>query len=393
MWNKEMLLDRPLADDLYGPGGYHKGPDDLYGVEVELEGKNICNPGVDLQRLWAQHDDGSLRARNPGDEKIEYVLAKPLGLADTLVATAGLFNYLNKAPAEVYDSYRTSIHVHVNCLNESQRVIANFIALAIITDELFVSLNGEHRQGNNFCLRASDAEGMVHMLVKSVEDYGQIYQLNQEHRYSSVNVAALKKFGTIEFRSMECTTNFNRMSDWIRTLHNLKLAAREFKDPREIIQVFSGLGPVQFLWRVLGHQSLQYAAVPQVENMLFRGMRLAQDFAFCSDWKTKKADAADKPQAAKRGIYGGRYQQIDEPVPRPAERVLPRMERDNPVQFEEDVARLARDANVPFAIAYNAVRDRELERDRRAAAAAAQPAPAVRPRAAGIPRPDDWGRR
>lgn len=262
----------------------------MFGLEIELEGRNIVTSDPDILTYWGQHNDGSLR-KNPkfeDSQTIEYVFRKPFNMKDTEDALSRLFKYLNQSKkVVVFESYRTSIHVHVNCMNDSIRTIVNFITLAAIFDELFVSQNGQTRIGNNFCLRTRDAEGQIADLIHSITShYGgsPFHSISQNNRYSSVNVASLNKFGTIEFRSLECTTDYDRVMHWIRTLQALKEAARGYKDPVDIIAAFSKKGPLAFTTSTLGPQAAYYTKVPEFQDMLHVGMRLAQDFAYCSEW-------------------------------------------------------------------------------------------------------------
>lgn len=285
---KPMRLGRQLYRDV--PVNYQNSSKypDAYGVEVELEGQKIIAGANDPQiaTYWAAHPDNSLRNHKDGKpcDAIEYVLRMPYSLDDTTKAIDRLFNYLNSPQVTVYESYRTSIHVHLNFCMETHRTIYNFITLAIILDELLVSQNGEHRIGNNFCLRACDALGQVKMLIDSVENGNELFGHGHSERYSSINFAALTKFGTIEFRSLECTTHKGRLMHWINTLAQIKKAAKGFDNPTYIISMFSQMGPKAFLQNILGQYAFKYSLVPGFEHMLHDGMRIAQDFAYCSTW-------------------------------------------------------------------------------------------------------------
>lgn len=258
---------------------------DVFGIEVELEGKNLINAPEDVLAYWAQHNDNSLRKLHPGDEAIEYVSRFPYDLKHTEKAIDILFKFLNSAPTKVYESYRTSIHVHMNFGLENFRTIYNFMALALLLDELLVSQNGAHRIGNNFCLRAKDAMGQVVSLTNSIEHGKGIFALDKTQRYSSINFASLLKFGSIEFRSLECTTHQGRLMHWINTLARLKEKAKTFSNPIEIIQQYSQMGPHAFLVSILGPFALKYNNVQDMEDMLHNGMRIMQDYAYCSAWK------------------------------------------------------------------------------------------------------------
>ena len=271
---------------------------DSYGIEVELEGQNFVNPPDSVLMYWFCHKDGSLRIKNLGDSAIEYVSRQPFPIEQTHQAITELFNYLTSPGVMVYDSYRTSIHVHINFGMETFRTVYNFMTLSLILDELLVSQNGPHRIGNNFCLRARDALGQVQSLIHSIQKNNNFFDIPHSDRYSSINFAALTKFGSIEFRSLECTTHEGRLLHWIGTLGEMKAKSKGFQNPVEVIQQFSLLGPKNFLTMILGPYASKYLSVDGFEEMLFNGMRIAQDLAYCSQWN--ELNQADLDAAKER---------------------------------------------------------------------------------------------
>jgi Putative amidoligase enzyme len=283
-----MDLDARLSDNIPIQREALMSPDS-FGVEVEVEGKNLGNITNAVDQYWNIIDDHSLRKLKPGDEAHEYVFRFPLRFEKARDAITTLFEFLNQPSVKVYNSYRTSVHVHVNFGTETLRTIYNFITLSLILDELFVSQNGEHRVGNNFCLRAKDALGQVLMLTNSIKGGHQFFQLGgTAERYSSINFTSLTKFGSVEFRSLECTTHEGRLMHWIGTLDYLKQQAKTYTNPTEIIQQFSSRGPKEFLKTALGPFSHKYLSVPGYELMLMDGMRVAQDLAYCSTWSERR---------------------------------------------------------------------------------------------------------
>lgn len=282
MYTSPMFLEDKLVNHV--PVQHAAMTADVFGIEVELEGKNILDPPAAVNNYWGCHNDNSLRKLKPGDECIEYVSIMPFDIKSTEKAIHVLFEYLNSPGVEVYESYRTSIHVHVNFAMESFRTILNFMIISIILDELLVSQNGEHRIGNNFCLRSRDAMGQIVSLVNSIETGHVFFNLHANDRYSSINFASLMKFGSVEFRSMECNTHEGRVMHWINTLAQMKTSAKKFKNPAEVISIFSNQGPSQFLANILGPYAIKYINVEGHEEMLRNGARIAQDLAFCSTW-------------------------------------------------------------------------------------------------------------
>lgn len=306
MYVKPMYLEEILGDNLgvYFPDSVKVH--ELFGIEVELEGKGgIAKPTDKIFADWTVTNDGSLRKLNPGDEAIEYVTRVPRNRLRTTKSLMNLMEFLTSPGKVVYDSYRTSIHVHVNCMADKMIHVYNFITLCIIFDELLASQNGEHRIGNNFCLRARDAQGQVTDLINSINSHGSISGLQGNWRYSAINFASLIKFGTVEFRSLECTTDVQRIIQWVQVIENMKIASRTFDNPQQIIRGFSQSFSVQdFCKKILGNSAQKYIEVPGYDRMLFEGMRLAQDFAFCSKWVAKEPKAKAQPQAkAKKAVF------------------------------------------------------------------------------------------
>jgi hypothetical protein len=294
MHTHKMDLESKMTDHVLVQAAAKNNPDS-YGIEVELEGKGFMGPPENVGLYWQQTKDGSLRIKAPGDDAVEYITRQPYSMPHIEKAITALFTFLTGPGVKVYDSYRTSIHVHLNFATESFRTIYNFMTISLILDELLVSQNGSHRIGNNFCLRAKDALGQVQSLIYSINNDHQFFDIPGNDRYSSINFASLLKFGSIEFRSLECTTHEGRLLHWIGTLAEIKKKAKTYTNPVSVIQQFSMLGPHQFLTSVLGPYAAKYLAVEGLEDMLFSGMRIAQDLAFCSEWN--ELTQADKDAA------------------------------------------------------------------------------------------------
>lgn len=300
----QLPLHRQLFQDInVHPVAAKNG--DMFGVEVELEGRGLKTKDEDVNKYFTTHADNSLRTLREDSESLEYVFAAPLSYLDTMKAMKSLLNHLNSDKSEVFESYRTSIHVHMNCGIETYRTIYNLITLSIIFDELFVSQNGEHRIGNNFCLRSRDAQAQVLDLAESIKKNGSIYGISQNNRYSSVNFASLIKFGTIEYRSLECTTDFARVKHWIDTIWKLKSSAKTFENPRDVISLYSRESAETFIDTILGESAKFYKAVDGWQSMIKDGIRLAQDFAYSSMWDDMGAKNND--DGKKKVINKGKF--------------------------------------------------------------------------------------
>lgn len=295
-------LDNLVHVDLGVPT--HPAEPDCFGVEVEVEGKGLfIRNNKETTPYWSIGEDGSLRRLMPDDQALEYKFRIPLNMYDTEAALRVLQARLTEPGVQVYPSPRCSVHVHVNMAKETVRTLYNFLCLSFIFEEVFVDLNGKDRAGNNFCLRAKDAEGTTIGMTQAMRDYGSVLtNINQESRYCATNLCSLYRFQTIEFRSLEFTIDQHRIMAWIKTLQAVKEAARRFRDPVEIIEQFSLKGPRRFFLDCMGIVlGSRYLAVERFEQKLWDGVGLIQEFAYCAQWPA--AGAIKKEPEVKKDHY------------------------------------------------------------------------------------------
>lgn len=258
------------------------------GIEVEVEGENLLEK---LPSYWEVHKENSLR----GESK-EYALKRPLLRKSVLPVLKYLKKKLDAKGSHIYDSQRTGVHVHINCQGLPLRQVYNFICLYLLFEDLLVEYAGETRVGNVFCLRAKDAEYFVDQLVDAVQrdDY---HAFHAEHnmRYSSVNVCALWKFNSLEFRALRGTIDPDVIAEWTSFLLAIKDASQGYDNPRGIVEDFSRLGPREFLKKVFPGPLAERLEVPGgVEQVLWGAVRLVQEIAYAVNWRV------DKPQTPRR---------------------------------------------------------------------------------------------
>lgn len=261
---KEFGLRRPVTGDL--------------GIEIEVEGNNL--PHCD--RWWRNEEDGSLK----GEETREYVLDVPQNLAGVRQALDYLDGLYRTHKSRVDDTVRAGVHVHVNCQQLTLTQLYNFITVYLILENVLVHWCGEYREGNLFCLRATDAEYLLAQIKASIKDPRR--QLRQrfhrdELRYASMNLKALGDYGSVEFRAMRGTRDLDLIYKWAETLLGLREFAKTFESPADIIQQFSLGGRDAFMQAALGKNYRDFVCDGQ-EAMLWEGMRNAQDIAYSTDW-------------------------------------------------------------------------------------------------------------
>ncbi len=273
------------------------------GIEIEVEGNKFPKheyegrPAVSpelIPKQWKYHKDGSLR----GDDNAEYVFTKPLKFADVPKAIADLWDMFAKFGSKLDDSNRTSVHVHLNAQKWHLNRLCSFAAIYFSLEELLTEWCGDHRVGNMFCLRAKDAPAIITKLKQFLNDQGSGTLTDGLH-YAGLNVNALIKFGSVEIRALRGCTDAETVLQWVDILHRIYDISGDYHDPRQVIEGFSGEGPMGYLDRILGpHSNVLRAGLSwdnqRVMESLYEGIRLAQDLCYCREWQDYEPVNMDK---------------------------------------------------------------------------------------------------
>lgn len=222
--------------------------DTLLGVEIEVEGcKKTLPPSNNASNYWRKETDDSLR--NNG---AEFVFAEPLYGADVVKA---ITHFCEVARANSYViSERTGLHVHMDVRSMELEQFRNFCVLYALLEKPLYRWIGDRRDQNIHCLSWYTAEG-------DIKAIGQIFKIPAQaasvihtlNRYAGLNLQALEKFGTVEFRHMKTTFDSERIINWINIILCLRKAACAWQDKTEkLISEFRILGPFTFMHRIFG---------------------------------------------------------------------------------------------------------------------------------------------
>lgn len=244
------------------------------GVEVEIEGENLPR----APKQWVSTHDGSLRG-----EGREYVLRVPLSKEDAFKALDSLERAYERNETISYQSIRESVHIHINVQDMEILHLFNFITLYLTLEEILVSYCGPSREGNLFCLRASDAKYLPRALKGLILSKNFRGFADDNFRYASMNISSIPKFGSLEFRAMRGTTDFSEIKTWIELLLLVKNKSFEYLNPTQIIQSVSEAEYETFVRGVLGEYFYLFKD-KDVEGMARRGVRNAQIIAYATDW-------------------------------------------------------------------------------------------------------------
>lgn len=270
-----------------------------YALEIEVEGRSL--PHVD-NRYWVTTQDGSLRG-----EAQEYVSNGPQLKANIPAAIDNLLKHFEDNGSVLDMSYRTSVHVHMNILNLTLEELITLVYLYYVYEELLVKFCGEGRVGNRFSLRLRDAEGILDNVLHAFKDNAGVLRYHagsrqraevygNEVRYSALNLAAIPKFGSLEFRSMRGTTDKDVLLMWVDLLDCLKQAALRFKTAKAIKHYMDNVGVTKLSEEVFGER-LNFIAFENWQNEVAYNASLACAIPFEIAVKKVK-DIPDRAQEA-----------------------------------------------------------------------------------------------
>lgn len=309
------------------------------GLELELEG-NLYQ-GRDLNTvksertgaIWVVHNDGSLR--NGG---LEYVLSTPCYIDEVLPMTEGLFSVLKKNKAEIQQSNRTSTHIHVNVTGMKVSELTSFIALWGVFEPAVIEWCGPLRQSNQFCLSSQDTGGWIpNEWVKALRN-GRFHWDNT-WKYSALNLAAFRTFGSFEFRCMAGADDPKDVYDLARFLWALREEAKKTlpdrvgysvseETPEGLLRRLKTDYSLGIVDRLLEQQDVNYRCIKnfreyQMMSFLYPWSDLKEeiDKKFIQNPFTKKAIGAREARPLRiEDIDWGEpvLQPIDEVIQRPA---------------------------------------------------------------------------
>ena len=257
------------------------------GVEVEIEnveydfhGDHPEIPRLDCFRrcnnselpridgLWNIVRDGSLRRGS------EFIFKEPYKGANIISALESMNNFLsihrrnNMIPIA---SDRCSVHVHLDARDLDEVSLNNLILIYLFVERILFQYVSPTRIKNNYCRPLSDSSFKFTMNeLKSVAINKQIGSLvsiinNSCDKYSALNMRPLTKFGSVEFRHHEGTTDMNKVKEWINIIIAIKVAALKY-DVSKLIA--------------------EYEKSPRnVLSLVFNSTKINQDFLDRFDWE------------------------------------------------------------------------------------------------------------
>lgn len=203
--------------------------DTFVGIEVEVERVGRQAPIFKLPDggfLWGNTEDGSLR--NNGREFVSI----PVKGDEIVFALDRLYTQLNKDPNCVNHEFtsRTGLHIHMDAREMQEHEVFTFIQLYVMVEDFLYAYAGHGRKNNIFCVPLKDADKM-NVLAQTFDKshpYNEWRDLDIRAlpriwtKYVGFNLLPLSKYGTIEFRHLSGTKDYESILVWINLILCLK---------------------------------------------------------------------------------------------------------------------------------------------------------------------------
>lgn len=220
-------------------------PERLMGIEIEAEVTSNTSLPRDVAG-WQRASDGSLR------DGLEYKLAQPLAGDMLAGAIEAMF-----ASAKFERRHTSSCHIHIDILEEevTEDVLQAMFLLMFMTEEVAYQVGDPGRKWCSFTnqLTYLNVE-QIAALVMGQEEFNQKYnaklgyrngsdhfseRLQGGSRYIGLNVQAMWKYGSIEFRYFPTPETKEELYNWVNLVQSYMKAAQEVGGREGIESVMS----------------------------------------------------------------------------------------------------------------------------------------------------------
>lgn len=257
-----------------------------FGVEIETEVESSRAYDFPRMKYWSVKRDGSLR-----DYGAEYVLKAPANSSELQNALNEFKTVCSKFNFKK-DSISTSVHIHLNMLNDTYLTLANFITTYSLMENLLIRYSGPDRISNLFCLPMIDAEGIVtHIedLLSKINKkmFTRLSMSPERVKYSALNMANLTTLGTAEVRTFRGETDIDIIFKWSQILLKMKeFSRRDNLTPPDIVLLYKDIGAEALVDLVFQEYSSEVKIFGKTKELIDSNIKYAAKFASVSkNWK------------------------------------------------------------------------------------------------------------
>ena len=207
----------------------------LMGIEVEAE--RGAASGVRMPRAenihpwWQEKIDGSLANGR------EYVLSQPYAGDNLCSAIHNLFDNAVFARAAT-----SSTHIHMDMTEEdvTDKTLQIIFGLVFIFEPVLFAVGDPSRK---YCGYTNPITTLPETIVAQIFSSGYkfsskaLQSINSGSRYYGLNMQALSKYGSLEFRYFPTATSKEELTNWVNLVQSFKYAAHNIASVDEFIKL------------------------------------------------------------------------------------------------------------------------------------------------------------
>ena len=179
-----------------------------------------------IEGWWTRKGDGSLRFSG-GEIVTKPIFGKDISKALKIFQLALIPN--PEPPRHRIISSRTGVHIHIDFSNADNILIFLFIAIYLLIEKGLFNYTG-NRENNYYCAPLHETTSLALLGQSALHPEKFKHFLSTYSKYNALNLGALLKFGTIEFRHMEGTLEYKKILQWIKILLSMKKFAMKNRE-------------------------------------------------------------------------------------------------------------------------------------------------------------------
>ena len=206
--------------------------------------------------LYAVHSDGSLREAGR-----EYVFKEPLSGSRVLKALESMDDISRQYKFQ--SSYRTSLHVHLDCRDLSFPEDVVFLgAVYAIVEPFIYRFIGNNRDVSNYSIPWYQHPQHYRVFLSTINKSGSVpgrsiqakLQQAKQYKYSGLNMFSLGDYGTVEFRHAPVSMQKDKIILWLNIIMSLKKFVLENRQlsPEDVLNLSQKMGFLGFISHVFG---------------------------------------------------------------------------------------------------------------------------------------------
>jgi hypothetical protein len=127
------------------------------------------------------------------------------------------------------------------------------LSVYYLVEGLLFEFTNQERRSNLFCLPMYEAsDGMEPLKYLCQNDLFTVEGMYNNHKYAALNVVNVAAKGSIEFRHLETTLDWDKNETWIDVIDCICESRKKFRDMDEVWEFFNG-SPEMFMEKIFGN--------------------------------------------------------------------------------------------------------------------------------------------